>query len=221
MIPTFVVIPGLDRHEMTSDLLDCLRGQGATILLYDNGSSPAYDFPGCEIIEAAGWPLHRMWAHGVETARARSARCDIAILNNDLLVGPDFLDRLSSALRVREDVWISYPDVYGIGEGRVADFPLDCQTVAGYAFMIRGDSPLAVDETFQFWYGDWDLEKQARAAGAKVVTVGGCYVQHLEPALSTRGERLEQARADEKLFAAKWGLDPDSLFLALNPGFGQ
>lgn len=221
MIPTFVVIPGLNRHQMTADLLTCLEGQGATILLYDNGSSPAYDFGGCEIIDATGWPLHRMWADGIQTARDRAPVCNIAILNNDLLVWPHFLRMLSTGLRLHGDTWIAYPDIHGIRPGLVLETRGNGQTISGYAFMIRGESPLTPDESFHFWYGDWDLEMQAHAAGAKVVTVGGCYVQHLEPALSTRGERLEQARTDEKTFAAKWNLNPNSLFLAQNPGFGQ
>jgi len=220
MTPTFVVIPGLNRHQMTAYLIGDLQGQGATILLYDNGSSPTYDFAGCEVIEAAGWPLHRMWAHGIQTARERSGGiCDIAVLNNDLRVQSDLLTRLSEGLRCSEDVWISYPDVHDIGQ-TVATHASG-QTLAGYAFMIRGESALRVDERFHFWYGDWDLEKQAHAAGKLVVTVGDCHVRHLEPTLSTRGERLDQARRDEKEFAAKWGLDPESLFLARNPGFGR
>jgi GT2 family glycosyltransferase len=224
-IPSFVVIPGLDRHQMTADLISDLQGQGAEILLYDNGSDPAYDFDGCEVIDAKGWGLHEMWAAGIARARENAPVCDIAILNNDLRVGPDFLRLLSGGLRAREEVWISYPNVHGaaLAPGQCAKTggPGQGQSLSGYAFMIRGESDLAVDEGFGFWYGDIDLEMQARAAEKAVVTVGGCEVEHLEPTLSTRGERLEQAHVDEKLFAAKWDLDPEALFLAKNPGWGE
>jgi GT2 family glycosyltransferase len=220
--PTFVVIAGKDRHDMTRDLLGDLAGQGATVLLYDNGSDPAYDFPGVEVIDAAGWGLHDMWADGIKQARSRAPECNIAVLNNDLRVGPGFLRQLGLALRGRDDVWISYPDVRGqVPYGRVVPTSGDGQTLTGYAFMLRGEADLNIDTRYAWWYGDFDLEMQCRAAGKYVVTVGGCRIEHLEPTKSTRGERLEQAKADEVRFAEKWSLDPASLFLAKHPEFGQ
>lgn len=232
-VPTFVVIPGRDRHDMTVDLLGDLADQGAHVFLYDNGSSPSYaDTIGqrvdigqhvdVDIIDAADMGLHDMWADGIMRARARSPRCNIAILNNDLRVEPDFLRKLALAMRARDDVWIAYPDVRGAVEyGRVVPTEGDGQTMTGFAFMLRGESDLNVDTDFAWWYGDWDLELQARAAGKYVVTVGGVKVEHLEPTLSTRGERLEQAKADEARFAEKWDRDPATLFLARNPGWGE
>lgn len=222
-IPRFAIIPGLDRHEMTAELVASLRGQADEIFLFDNGSSPPYDFDGCEVIPAAGMGLHEMWNAGLERAREHAPVCDIAVLNNDLRVGPRFLDQLSAALRARDEVWVAYPNVHGLDlqPGQVLPTNAEGQTVSGFAFMLRGDSDLAFDEQFEFWYGDYDLEMQCRAADKMVVCVGGCTVEHLEPTKSTTGERLEQAKRDEKRFAAKWDLDPESLFLARNPGWNE
>jgi GT2 family glycosyltransferase len=226
-VPTFVVIAGRDRHVMTGDLLRDLEGQGAHVLLYDNGSTPQYadTFSGrdVEIIEAADMRLHEMWADGMRRAREQSGGvCNIAILNNDLRVGPDFLRHLALGLRGRDDVWISYPDIRGeVPFGRVVPTISEGQTLTGYAFMVRGESSLDFDTDFDWWYGDFDLEMQARAAEKYVVAVGGVRIEHLEPTLSTRGERLAQAHKDELRFADKWKLDPRVLFLARNPGWGE
>lgn len=222
-IPRFAVIPGLDRHDMTAELIEDLQGQCDAVLVYDNGSTPAYDFGGCEVINAKGWNLHEMWNAGLAEARSRAPICDVMILNNDLRVGPKFAHQLSTALRFKDDVWVAYPNVHGLElqPGQVVPTSAEGQTVSGYAFMVRGESGLSFDEQFEFWYGDFDLEMQVRAAGKLTVCVGGCTVEHLEPTKSTTGERLEQAKADEKRFAAKWDLDPESLFLAANPGWNE
>lgn len=224
-IPRFAVIAGRDRHQMTADLIADLQGQADAILVYDNGSTPPYAFPGAEIIPAEGMGLHEMWNAGLTEARSRAPICDVAILNNDLRVGPRFLAELSAGLRASEDVWLSYPNVHfpDLQPGQIVPTSdkADGQTISGFAFMVRGDSPLVVDEQFEFWYGDYDLEMQARTAAKLAVCVGGCTVEHLEPTQSTIGERLEQAKRDEKRFAAKWDLEPESLFLAQNPGWHE
>ena len=90
------------------------------------------------------------------------------------------------------------------------------QTVSGWCMMVRGEVGLRFDERFAWWYGDADLEQQVKAAGKFVVAIGGCFVQHLDPLRSTLDDpvRLAQAELDEKEFAAKWGLDPSTLWLA-------
>jgi GT2 family glycosyltransferase len=94
------------------------------------------------------------------------------------------------------------------------------QTMTGFCFVVRGEARLRCDERFVWWYGDSDLERQVRAQGKQTVCVGGARVSHFTPMQSTRGDLLEQAKRDEAAFAEKWGLDPDSLWLALHPEFG-
>jgi GT2 family glycosyltransferase len=223
-VPTYVVVPGRDRHAMTRDLLADLAGEGVTVLLYDNGSAPSYrdavDGGHVEHVDATGWPLHAMWAHGIAEARRRSPVCNVAVLNNDLRVPPGTLGQLARALRAHPDIALAYPNVHGLdlepGQAQITEG----RSMAGFCFMLRGESALDVDQQFGWWYGDSDLEAQARALGKHVVTVGGTAVEHLEPNGSTTGERLGEARLDEKAFAAKWDLDPASLFLARHPDFG-
>jgi hypothetical protein len=57
-------------------------------------------------------------------------------------------------------------------------------------------------------------------AGKFTVCVGGCFARHLDPLRSTLEDpwRLAQAKADELLFAEKWGVDPSTLWLAQREG---
>lgn len=173
--------------------------------------------------------LSAKWNHGLDWAEkvAREAGHDawqVAILNDDLDLGPDCLELLANAIRRSPDVWIAYPNVHGlelkVGElvATASDAPAG-QTMSGYCFMIRGEVGLRCDEQFRWWYGDSDLERQVREAGKQTVCVGGAHVNHLNPMKSTaeNPELLALAKEDEGRFAAKWGLDPGSLWLAQHP----
>ena len=223
--PTYVVMAGKNRHEMTANLLVQLQQQNPNgIALFDNGSDPPYP----DAVPAAGWSLHRMWNEGLQlaeqTARQAGAKhWNVLVINNDVSVPPDFLQRLEAGLRDHPDHWIAYPDYHGgIPAGVAAitqgDQDGDGRSLSGWAFMLAGESGLRFDEQFAWWYGDSDIQRQAEAAGKHVVAVGGCHCEHLDPMRSTIEDpvRLAQAEEDEAKFAAKWNLDPGNLWLAKN-----
>lgn len=224
MIPTYVVIPVErgQREEMTARLVGQLG-----------------DYP--IRLDDSGLTITRKWNAGLDWAKelARFSERDdvirwhnVAVLNNDIQVSPAFLEILAAGLRSNDDNCISYPDCFnrGIPPGWTAEAfnpgPAG-QTMSGWAFMVRGEPGLCFDdqfelrfdEQFEWWYGDSDMEKQVRAQGKHVVCVGGCYARHLEPNRSTfwRPELLAAARRDEARFAAKWRLDPATLFFARYP----
>ena len=212
--PTFVVIPTKETVGVAHwDRL------GAAVLAIPNDDGPLN--------------LSAKWNRGLDWAAKQAAELgvtewNVVILNDDLETGPGFLEQLARGLRSRDDVWIAYPNVHGIDipDGVVVPTRSDTlagQTMSGFAFMVRGESGLRFDERFAWWYGDSDFERQVRFAGKQTVCVGGCYVKHLHAMESTRDnpELLAQAKCDEVAFAEKWGLDPASLWLALNPEFGQ
>lgn len=176
--------------------------------------------------------LSAKWNLGLELAEkaAREAGHDkwnVVILNDDLEAGPMFLEQLAGALRSDDDNWIAYPDFRGqVPAGRYQATQSDSlagQTMSGWAFMVRGESGLRADEQFRWWYSDSDLERRVRDARKQVVAVGGCHVRHLHGTESTAAskELLDMARDDEGKYAAKWGLDPAQLWLALHPEFGK
>lgn len=216
-VPTFVVIPGRDRHDMTYNLLNQLGDH--TVFLYDNGSAPAYQPVGwgaTTVIAAAGMSLHGMWNDGLDRAEKAAAELgagewNVAILNNDLEVPDGFLEVLASGLRRRDDYAIAYPNIHSldIPENGVAITTLegsgDKRSISGYAFMLKGEQGLRFDERFEWWYGDTDIEWQAHARGLQAVSCP-VPVRHLEPNKSTEEspERQAMARRDADRFKKKW-----------------
>jgi GT2 family glycosyltransferase len=166
-----------------------------------------------------------MWNMGVRASLAQATRCNIAILNNDLELGPDFIANLSSGLR-------SHPGLAAVSanyDGR--EFPEKVQAVkgiaagredgtgglAGFAFAVKGEifqsgCPM-FDERFQIWYGDNDFTNNLDKAGASYGIVGNATCTHIGGGSNTsgdgKGHRLTpelRALADEdaRLYAEKW-----------------
>lgn len=205
--PTYAVIPVRDRHEHTLALIAQLGLPPERIIVIDNGSTvPARDVvpPGVRVIERPDRNMSEFWNIGLELAAAEQpGPHNVALLNNDLSVPSGFLAALANGLRVRPDHLIAYPD----HERRLP--PGICDPVgrmSGYAFMLRGEAGLRADPQFVWWYGDNDLEQQARARG-KVVCVGGLHLHHLEHNRATAAspELTALTEQDQVRYQAKWG----------------
>jgi GT2 family glycosyltransferase len=188
-----VVIPVKDRLALTASLVRQLvdQGEATQILVYDNGSGPttrrwlerAERRHDLVLVDAAGWGLHRMWNDGICRSRRRDPEADIAILNNDLVVGPSFLSGLQRGLHSAEDLWAvspNYDDRPICGVQRVTSTFKD-GGLAGFAFMApaRTFRRVTFDEGFRWWYGDDDFVWQIARAGGTVGIVGDVRVEHV------------------------------------------
>ncbi|NEB70325.1 hypothetical protein G3I39_25190 [Streptomyces fulvissimus] len=152
-----------------------------------------------------------LWLAGYE-ARMRSAETwDVAILNSDVIVPEGWMDALSSAMRSTTAV-LAYPDQFG-GQQQILHTkaePVDLrQRITGYAYMLRGEAGLRLDESMAWWYSDDSLDWTARELGGSLL-VPGIPVQHLDPNGSTnaRVELQEQAGRDRETFITRWGRAP-------------
>jgi tetratricopeptide (TPR) repeat protein len=202
-LPTYVVIPVRDRHDLTRRLLSQLGLPPERAIVVDNGSTVPAAEALARIIEAPSRNISQLWNAGLDLIAAEcTGPYNVAVLNNDLEVSPRFLERLAAGLRARPDHVIAYPD-----EGaRLPAGTFDAHgRMTGHAFMLRGEDGIRADPQFVWWYGDDDIERQGRARG-KVVCVGGVDVRHLEPNLSTATDPELQATAtqDWERFLAKW-----------------
>lgn len=229
-IPNIVVIPMKDRLDLTMALVDQLaeQGEATAVLIYDNGSSEETRDqlkgwrcpPGLgqlAVFDATGLNIHQMWNRGLEMAVAGGQPVNVAILNNDIKIGPNFLSGLARALRSDPLAAVASPNYDGRDPGGA-----DLQTVqdicagrydgtggiAGFAFMLKGEGGYRFPPDLSWWYGDNDMMCSAAATGMHGVIALGVTCEHIGGGSQTAGDWSEHAavlEADREWFVAKWG----------------
>lgn len=232
-VPRFVVIPMKDKAELTRTLVGQLREQGEydRLFILDNGSvskqaknwlASVDGKDGVEVIPADGWGIHRMWNEGIRRSLSLSPSCDIAILNNDLSVGPEFLSKLSQGLRSADLLGAVCPNYDGRAGSGVVPLRGICAGrydgtggLAGFAFMVPGEAFASgfpfFDERLSWYFGDNDLVLSLEKAGAWYGMVTDCSVEHVGGGSQTSGwpppEPLASAfKTDQDYFASKWNV---------------
>lgn len=221
-----VVIPARDRHDMLHDCIESVVDQVDRVIVIDNLSNPPIEpepwHGKVAVVTAPIDPpnISTLWNIGLQLA-ANAAQAaahgegfvewDVAVLNSDVLVPPHWVDALSFAMRSVGAV-LAYPDQHGGREQilHTKPEPIDLrQRITGYAYMLRGEIGLRLDESMAWWYSDDDLDWRARVTGGSLL-VPGIPVEHRAPNISTheRPELLEQTGRDRATFARKWGRTP-------------
>lgn len=211
-----IVIVDNKPQEMASEwLVGFAEGRGEGLVTFKNG---------------AGMGIHQMWNLGIDHALDKHGpRTHIALLNDDLEVGPEFLKRLSHTLTDRRDLTA----VCGNYDGRqtleaVVETVDICANrydgtggFAGFAFMVRGEwfsSGYRFPEECMWWFGDNDLIASIvradthrgyddRPCRAGIVTSAA--VTHLDGGGKSAGDVMwsafkEQTDRDHAAFVAKW-----------------
>jgi hypothetical protein len=223
MIPRFAVIPTRDRHELLRDCVTSLLDQIDAVFVIDNLSDPPIDpidlsdatWVGALRCDLDPPNIQRLWNIGLqmaEQAAAGAAEWDVVVLNSDVVCPPLFVSTLSREMRSTSAV-LAYPDQSGAFPQpllHTTPGPVDLRTrITGYAYMLRGEAGMTLDDQFGWWYGDDDLDWRCREAGGSLL-VPGIPVEHRLPNESmARDPRLpEQAGIDRTTFIAKWGRAP-------------
>lgn len=242
--PTYVVIPVKGKFEYTESILKQLGEQGGFehCFVYDNADSATGNVSDVHsgiiphlqnrdrfsVIPAAGLGIHEMWNLGIKEAIKRDPRCNIAILNNDLELGPNFLAEMAKGLRAHPSVGAvsgNYDNrecaeivqaVKGICAGRYDG----TGGFAGFAFMIRSELVATLggqvfDEQFRLWYGDNDLCLRLDALDITYGIVRDAHVVHIDGGSKTSGENpyqlhpdiLEIVEEDRRRFEKKWAIE--------------
>jgi GT2 family glycosyltransferase len=216
------VIPTRNRHDLLADCINSVVDQVDTVIVIDNQSNPPIDpEPWHGKVGVVSLPIDppnisTLWNVGLSLADAQAHRAeahqwDIAVLNSDVVVPLGWVEALSTAMRSTTAV-LAYPDQHG-GTRQVLHTqagPIDLrQRITGYAYMLRGETGLRLDEDLAWWYGDDDLDWTAREHGGALL-VPGIPVEHRCPngSMYERPELQAQAGRDRETFAAKWGRTP-------------
>ncbi|KAB2976030.1 hypothetical protein F8R89_30965 [Streptomyces sp. SS1-1] len=216
------VIPTRDRHDLLADCINSIVDQVDYVFVIDNGSEPPIDpgpwhgKVGAAVVPIDPPNISQLWNIGLALAdaaarRAGSEQWDIAVLNSDVVVPPGWVHTLSTAMRATTAV-LAYPDQHGGTEQllHTKAEPVDLrQRITGFAYMLRGEAGLRLDESMAWWYSDDDLDWRAREQGGALL-VPGLTVDHRCPngSMYERPELGEQAGRDRATFQQKWGRTP-------------
>jgi hypothetical protein len=216
----YAVICTRDREQDFADALAAIRPQVDAVIviahMFPDYVDDCRDWADGGVIDYSEDPpnISRMWNLGLEAVAklADGQPYDVAVLNDDAIVPPDWFETITSAMR---QVGAAAGSADQHGRLRAGDWDLDVTVgpknlfnrLAGFAFILDGDKGLSLDEQFQWHYGDDDLEWVACGRGG-VVLVGGCKVDHLLPNSTTVGVLAEIAGGDRERFRAKWGQVP-------------
>jgi hypothetical protein len=211
--------------------VDSVVDQVDAVYIIDNGSEPPID-PGLWALREDGSPrmmsavvemdppnISRLWNIGLELAEHSHGHAgwfpwepfDVVVLNSDVVVPPGWVATLSAAMRSTRAA-LAFPDQFG-GQQQILHAeagPVDLrQRITGYAYMLRGEAGLRLDESMAWWYSDDSLDWTARERGGSLL-VPGIPVQHLHPNASTEASPELQAQAgrDRQTFITHWGRAP-------------
>jgi len=200
MPPIHVVVPVLDNFVLTYSLVEQVRigGEATSINVYDHGSTDQTRswldaHSGLYWEDAvAETSLYALWNRGLRRAvEISGAACSVAILNNDIICGPQMLARLDRALWDIPDVWVAC----------ARDVDQDADNYCAYAFMVRGSvldhlGPEPFDEGYRFYWGDVDFVERVRASGGRLAVVSDALVHHIGGGSQTLGSGNPQRQGD-------------------------
>lgn len=229
MIPTHIVVPVLDRLDLTTSLIHQLWNQTGwdRLTVYDNGSAEPTRRYLASVAEADDritirrtpkMGIYDMWRDGFDQARKEHpGAVNVAILNNDITMAKGTIDHLSAALRSRFEMVLTYPD-YDLPYTAAPEGPLHIRNtqgtyknggMSGWCFMLAADrvtwEPL-VNPSFEWWCGDDDIAAQIDAAGGQQGRVEGLGLDHVsEATAATQAWTHEVKPLDLKRFGELWG----------------
>lgn len=221
----YALILAHNRPKELVGLLDAIEYQVDTILVIDNASEPPiHQQEGVlrsdlVILRDMTQPanLSRLWNIGFDWIRNEHPRhrrfqgepWNVAVLTDDVLPPPGWFNVIEQAMDDHSCVAgcsSPFPQFTEIVVKRAPDADI-MRRMYGPAFILRGDVGLQANEDLHWWWGDTDLDWQARQAGGLVI-IPGYPVPNLYANASTVGYLAERAGLDAQNFAAKWGWRP-------------
>lgn len=166
--------------------------------------------------------LSAMWAQGIDTAHRHGElwnldqdtdeRALVAVLCDDAPPPPGWFAAVTDAMAARRGAGLdcvigcSAPEPFGwIGDPRVkTERDSDLMgRMPGWAWIIDASYPVRPDPQFEYWWGDTDVDIQAREAGGMLM-IGSHPVPNLVPNGWT-GRMAEQVAVDSQRFVDKYG----------------
>lgn len=222
--PNVVVIPSKN-GRLAADVVSGIisQGEATEIVVCDNGIGKSEDLDdvvemntNVTVINCEGQGIHEMWNAGWQYAKRQHGHCNVAFLNDDLEIGPNFLSGLAKELRADNTLMAVCPNYDGRdSRGVNVEYLQDICAgrydgtggFAGFAFMVRGEFPYLFPEECKWWWGDTDLVMTVMTRGYRVGMVLNTSVKHDEGITTGNWDdpdMKEQLAKDEAAFHAKW-----------------
>jgi len=208
VIPTRFDIPSLPAliNNIVEDVKD--------IYILDNGLNglrriELYRFPKVTILPCNDKSIYQMWNFGMDTTiKTCGKESYTAILNDDISFLPDtlkimagFLDSYSNLVAVSPDYNRRLADGIGKLELEFCESTFGHGGIAGFAFMIKNECGIRIDETFKWWYGDDDLVKQILKTGNKIGKIKNLPLEHNQgSSFIKRKDELNQYIISDRLY---------------------
>lgn len=224
----FAVILTHNRPELLRETWCAIGPQVDMVTIIDNASEPPVrfqDFHAPEwataVVRVPDQPpnLSRMWNLGIRMAlslwESNASRLQpyVAVLCDDAPPPPGWFAAVTAAMtETGSVVGASAPAMFSFGAGpprvkRTPDSSL-AERMPGWAWIVDPISPVRADEQLEWWWGDTDLDWQARAAGGMVL-IGTHPVPNERPnEFSGRPEQAMQIAGDSQRFVDKHGYRP-------------
>lgn len=205
----WLVVPTLGTRDAT--LLPLLEGAGMPAVVVCTGpASPSYyrraryheGFGVVESFSAAGgiaMNIQRWWNDGIDLAVSHGADA-VVVVNDDVAAAPGALLELAAHIEAGEPQapMLVWPDDPEHARGRVT-------SMSGWCWAIDPHR-IRPDESFQWWYGDNDLELRARAMrpDSGVRAVEGLDIKHLRTDWTYERPVQHLIAQDTRLFRSRY-----------------
>lgn len=188
MIDLWLVIPTGTRTQYLKDIFNECDIEPSKRVLVRTTDAP--DVENAINLKYEGeFNIQKWWNTGIDYARERGAEY-VAVLNDDVQILSNPLRRIAEVMKAT-GATLGYP------------FPFTGH-VCGYCWVLDLKSNIRLDENYKWWYGDRDLDLQARKV--KGVVHVPAMVRHVEGNVLTSqsNELMELTKLDEKYFTEKW-----------------
>lgn len=201
----YLTIPTAGSHpRLLGDIVDTCGLPREHVLLIR--TKPDVDLPsGCIVIDDFEEPnIQRWWKRGIDESAARGATA-VAVLNDDLRIEKDTLQKLYSEL-VATGATVATPSRPGLRLG-VHKRPLIPYepVVWGCLWMVDATTDLRPDPHYVWWYGDNDLDIRARRDYAGIVSCDVVYEHHFPGVGTSKSPKLiRQSDLDAATFQADY-----------------
>lgn len=219
----YTVIPVKNQPFFTGDIIK--QTSNTSTVIIDNGSNCSqtkniiYSNNNIKVLDGKSKNIHQMWNMGIEHCLQQSDCEVICILNNDILLSENCLDRCRQALLDVEKLVLCFPgNQLAETEIRLVKLwqeygkTLGIWDMLGYCMIIKASwlrkTNYRFPEDMVYWCGDNDILMSVIDAGYEAGYVGGCWVEHLNQGGNTGNWETEEKQRivsnDKKLFAKKW-----------------